>query len=235
VSEEISAGELRADLEAVRSVLSHDLRAPARQLRALIDALLEDCATTLDDAARQYVQRIGSVAQRLDDHLLAVLDYSKLALRDLCSVSLDLSAVVDEVLTRLAKTMEGARLDRQDLEQRVTADPHTLAQVLTHLLANAVKFVHLGETPNITITATRNGSRVRLTVLDRGIGVPVEHRGRIFAMGERLHGEDHYPGHGIGLAFVRRAMERMHGAVGVESGLGEGSAFWIELPAESAP
>jgi len=75
------------------------------------------------------------------------------------------------------------------------------------------------------------GGRVRLWIEDNGIGIAPEHHERIFRVFERLHRATDYPGTGIGLAIVRKAMERMGGSVGVESALGRGSRFWIELPA----
>ena len=85
--------------------------------------------------------------------------------------------------------------------------------------------------PHIRIHAEkRDGSLIRLWVEDNGIGVAGEHRDRIFRVFERLHGRETYPGSGIGLAIVRKSLERMGGSAGVESELGRGSRFWIELP-----
>ena len=104
-------------------------------------------------------------------------------------------------------------------------------QVVLNLVRNAVKFVPAGETPRVQIYANPQGVRVRLIVRDNGIGVDPRHQERIFLPFERLHGADRYPGTGIGLSIVRRAVARMGGRVGVISAVGEGSRFWIELPA----
>jgi signal transduction histidine kinase len=106
----------------------------------------------------------------------------------------------------------------------------TLAQVLANLVANAIKFVPPERTPDVRIQAEPRDGRVRLWVEDNGIGIALEHHERIFRVFERLHRAAEYPGTGIGLAIVRKAMERMGGGSGLESEPGRGSRFWIELP-----
>ena len=116
----------------------------------------------------------------------------------------------------------------------VLGHPESLRQVLTNLLSNAVKFVFPGASPRIRISAQTRESWVRLTVEDNGIGIAPEYHERIFHVFERLHRPELYPGTGIGLAIVHRAVEKMGGRVGVDSELGKGSRFWFELP-EAAP
>src|SRR5205814_410056 len=97
--------------------------------------------------------------------------------------------------------------------------------MLVNLLENALKFVPPEKAPAIRIIAELRGNHWRIWVRDNGIGIANEHQQRIFRIFERLHGIEEYPGTGIGLALVQKAAERMNGAVGVESALGEGSAF----------
>jgi signal transduction histidine kinase len=104
-----------------------------------------------------------------------------------------------------------------------------LVQALTNLLTNAAKFVAQGVDPEVTIRCEIDGPRVRLWVEDNGIGIAPEHHERIFRVFERLHGRDSYPGTGIGLAIVKRAADRMGGSAGVESEVGRGSRFWMDL------
>jgi len=113
----------------------------------------------------------------------------------------------------------------------VLAEPGVLGQVITNLVANAAKFCRRGAIAQIRLHTEIRGDRVRLWVEDDGIGIALEHQSRIFDVFERLRGQDVYPGTGIGLAIVKRGVECMAGTSGVESGLNEGSRFWIELPA----
>ena len=112
----------------------------------------------------------------------------------------------------------------------VTARLGTVVDQLALTLANGIKFVPPDRTPEVRVRAERRDGLVRLWVEDNGIGIAPEHHERIFRVFERLHRSSDYPGTGIGLAIVRKAMERMGGSAGVESELGRGSRFWIELP-----
>jgi len=100
-----------------------------------------------------------------------------------------------------------------------------------NLISNGIKFQKPGVPPEIKITATRMRERmIRISVTDNGIGIQPDHVSRLFKVFERLHGIEQYPGTGIGLAIVKRGSERMGGRCGVESKVGEGSNFWVELP-----
>jgi signal transduction histidine kinase len=103
--------------------------------------------------------------------------------------------------------------------------------MIVDLLENGLKFVTADRAPKIVVNCERRGNMQRIWVRDNGIGIAREHQQKIFRIFERLHGVEAYPGTGIGLALVQKAAERMNGAVGLESAPGEGSSFWIELPA----
>jgi len=131
---------------------------------------------------------------------------------------------------------------------RVQGNLAALTQIISNLLGNAVKFVEKGVKPEVRIWAevlpgrSEVGSpapasgRVRLWFEDNGLGIAPEHHPRIFQMFQRLHHLDQFEGTGVGLAIVRKAVERMGGRAGVESAVGQGSRFWIELkPADALP
>ncbi|KPL15221.1 histidine kinase, partial [candidate division WOR_3 bacterium SM1_77] len=111
----------------------------------------------------------------------------------------------------------------------VMGDHATLVQVLSNLLSNAIKFVQPGVKPGIKIWAEEKNGRVRVWVEDTGIGIAPEYYDRIFRIFERLQGVETYPGTGIGLAIVKKGLERMGGQAGVESTPDRGSKFWVEL------
>jgi signal transduction histidine kinase len=142
-----------------------------------------------------------------------------------------LKSVVVDVLGQMA-----AELQERDAQvivpgplPEVTGHRITLGQVITNLLTNAVKFVSRGAPPQVQVWAEERDRWVRLWIEDNGIGIAPEHHERIFRVFERLHGMETYPGTGIGLAIVRKGVERMGGRVGVESEVGKGSRFWLEL------
>jgi signal transduction histidine kinase len=110
----------------------------------------------------------------------------------------------------------------------------TLAQVIANLLANGMKFVPPERSPTIRVRAERRDGFVRCWIEDNGIGIAPEHHERVFRIFERLHRTEDYPGTGIGLAIVRKGVERMGGRVGLDSTVGAGSRFWVELPGAEA-
>ena len=115
----------------------------------------------------------------------------------------------------------------------VIAHESSLSQAVSNLLSNAVKFVGPGTMPQIQMWTEPRDGRVRLWVADNGIGIKPQYQHRLFGMFERLHPDKQYDGTGIGLAIVRKSVDKMGGRVGVESDGVSGSKFWIELPAAS--
>lgn len=162
-----------------------------------------------------------------------MLAYSRLMREELTLEPVDLNAVLAECSVQLAADIEGtkARIAVAGPLPSVKAHHAALKQAVANLLSNAIKFVRPGVEPRVTVRAECREGRVRLWVEDNGIGIDPKHHGLIFGVFQRLHRVDEYPGTGIGLAIVRKAMERMNGRVGLESEVGGGSRFWIGLPA----
>jgi signal transduction histidine kinase len=227
--------ELRRALNELTSYaysIAHDLRAPLRAVAGLTQLLVDESRDRLLPTSADYAGRIVAAARRMDEMILDLLEYSRIS-RDVYPVQeVDPYETCNDAIHKLT----------EDLHQRssevIVDGPMTtilghqslLREVFVQLLSNAAKFVRAGDTPKIRVRAESKGKAVRIWVEDNGIGIALEYREKIFGVFQRLHQGEDYPGTGMGLAIVRRAIERMEGRCGVESELGSGSRFWIELP-----
>ncbi len=234
---EVALKESNAELEAFAYSVSHDLRAPLRAMQGFAQALLEDCAGELSEEGMGYANRIIAAATRLDILIQDLLLYSRISHTRLDLEPVDTDRIIVEALANLERTMQEtkASVDRIGPFHRVLAHHCTLVQVVGNLLSNALKFVVPGVRPQIRIWMEVVPSGARLFIQDNGIGVAPEYHHRIFRVFERLHGVETYPGTGVGLAIVRKGVERMAGTVGVESRQKAGSCFWVELPLANDP
>jgi signal transduction histidine kinase len=223
--------ERNDELEAFGYSISHDLRAPLRAMQGFSQALLEDCGDRLDAMGKQYAERVVAGSKRMDELIRDLSTYSRVSRAELQLVRVPLTPIAHSALAELSGALRSrnAQVRVDEPLPVVFGHPATLSQVLMNLLCNGLKFVPPERTPELHITAERRNGVVRVWVEDNGIGIAPEHRTRIFRVFERLHSTDDYPGTGIGLAIVRKAVERMGGQVGVESTVGQGSRFWVEL------
>lgn len=222
------------ELESFAYSVSHDLRAPLRAMEGFASALLEDYAEKLDETGRDYANRVVSAAQHMDILIQDLLAYSRLSRSALKPSAVSLDGVLGEVMHQLSSDIQ--KRDAQIRVERplpeVMGDHATLVQVLSNLLSNAIKFVKPGVKPRVNIRAETLSNKVRLWVEDAGIGIAPEYYDRIFRIFERLQGTESYPGTGVGLAIVKKGLERMGGIAGVDSVPGKGSKFWVELRAK---
>ncbi|MHB8454267.1 MAG: PAS domain S-box protein [Acidiferrobacterales bacterium] len=225
-------GESNDELSAFVYMVTHDLRAPLRGMQGLALALLEDYGKTLPDIGQDYARRIIAAAERMEVLIRDLLAYSQVSRAQLKVNATDLADVIDEALNHFEPELgdRRAHIVVQAPMYTVNAHASTLVQIVSNLISNAVKFISAGIEARVRLWAEDRGCYVRLWVEDNGIGIADDDRERIFRAFERLHGIESYSGTGIGLAIVQRGIERMGGSVGVESRIGEGSRFWLELP-----
>ncbi|HEY6852795.1 MAG TPA: HAMP domain-containing sensor histidine kinase, partial [Gemmatimonadales bacterium] len=223
--------ERNEELEAFAYSISHDLRAPLRAMGGFSQALLEDYGERLDATGRQYAERVVAGANTMDQLIRDLLAYSRITRSELRLTNVDLHRAIQSATEQVANDVAArhAHVVVDEPLPPVVGHDTTLAQVLTNLLGNAIKFVAPDRTPEVRVRAEQRNGRVRVWVEDNGIGIAPEHHERIFRVFERLNPADEFPGTGIGLAIVRKGVERMGGRVGVESQPGQGSRFWIEL------
>ena len=224
------------EMSSFTHTIAHDLRAPLRAMSGFSQAMIDDYGAQMDPKCLEFARRVAGSARRMDALIRDLLTYGGLIHVDLHCEPVDL----DFLLRAVMEGMTAEILQRDAVVRLarplgwVNGHHALLVQVMANLVSNGVKFVTPGSSPLVFVRSEKRDRFVRLWVEDNGIGIASEFQDRIFGVFERLHREEEYPGTGIGLAIVRKAVERMGGSSGVESSPGRGSRFWIELP-EAAP
>ncbi len=230
--------ERTADLEAANRELdsfayavSHDLKAPLRGIDGYSRLLEEDYRDRLDEEARLFLRNIRAGTGQMHQLIEDLLNYSRMERRSLQSVPLNLSALVKAVAAeQKSEEQAGIQFSLQVPSLMVRADREGLAVVLRNLLENAVKFSRHAAPPTVSIGARQEEEKAILWVRDNGIGFDMRFHDRIFEIFQRLQRVEEFPGTGVGLALVRKAMQRMGGRVWAESAPGEGATFYLEIP-----
>jgi signal transduction histidine kinase len=220
-------------LESLCYTIAHDLRGPLRAMSGYSDVLVDEYGNVLDASARHYAEQIKSGARRMDQLILDLLRLGRLGSVDMSPANVQLEEIARKVLGPLEQEIraKGADVQIRTPLLPVWANDLMLEQIIANLLSNALKFSRPETAPRVEMWTEEKQEWVRLCIRDNGIGIPPEHVERIFQPFEKLVLGDGDTGTGIGLAIVRKGVERMAGRVGVESNLGKGSCFWIELPA----
>jgi PAS domain S-box-containing protein len=224
-----------AELEAFSYTVSHDLRAPLRSMAGFCQILLEDYqdGKSVDANWKEYVQRIAQASRQMDALIRDLLAFSRLARDKVELAPIDLGPLLNEVIAEMR--LEGTPVTLDGAPGVVVGNRVLLSQIFTNLISNALKFVAAGTGPRVRLISEPGADgAIRTWVEDNGIGIAPEYHEKIFQVFERLNDAASYPGTGIGLAIVRRAVGRMGGRVGVESEEGKGSRFWVELPKAGA-
>lgn len=226
--------ELRAtnsQLEELVYSIAHDLRAPLRAMQGFSKLLVEQFSQELPIEGRQYAERVMRAAERMDAMTLDLLAYGRMARSEVVLGPVSLQKVWQAAAMQCEELIKetNATIEVHEPLPTVRGQAPMLTQVLANLLNNALKFVPDGEHPKVRVRSEEFNGTVRVWVEDEGIGIAPEYRERIFRVFERLD-NSRYKGTGIGLSIVRKGVERMGGRVGVESEVGKGSRFWIDLP-----
>jgi PAS domain S-box-containing protein len=209
---------------------SHDLRSPLRALDGFSEVLLEDCGDALSERNLGYLHRIRAASQHMAELIDALLALSRVGRREVDLRVVDLSAAARAIIDELAE----AEPDREvavsiEPELRARTDEALAEIVLRNLLGNAWKFTSKKEGASIEVGSVRKNDRPAYYVRDDGAGFDQEHAGAMFRPFQRLHGQDEFPGTGIGLATVQRALDKLDGTCWAEGEPGRGATFYFTL------
>jgi PAS domain S-box-containing protein len=228
-------GTRNRELQDFAFVASHDLQEPLRKIRMFSDRLVSRPIVAEDAQARDYLQRSAQAAARMQTLIDDLLQYSRIDSKARSFVQVRLGALLATVVDDLEQRIESAAADlRIGPMPTIEADHTQLRQLFQNLLANALKFRHPERRPCIRVyaqTAHLDGRPAyRISVEDNGIGFDAKYAERIFAPFQRLHSREDYEGTGIGLAIVRRIVDRHRGTVEVDAASGQGATFHVVLP-----
>ncbi len=216
------------EFEEFVSTLAHDVREPLREITAFSQLLAETSAASPDPATAEFLAHIRQGAARIESLSAAVVDYwSGPGESKHCRV--DMEAVLSHALLVKAKILAASNATvTHDPLPAVTGDFELLTKVLRHLIRNALEYSE-SPTPSVHVSCERVDATWRFSVADNGPGIDAAFHERIFGTFKRLHGREH-PGHGLGLAFCRKAIGWHGGRIWVESISDSGSTFYFTLP-----
>ncbi len=223
------------ELETFAYSVAHDLKAPLRGIDGYSRLLLADHLASLDDEGRSFLETIHESSQEMSQLIDDLLEYSRLERREFKSDHVELRPLITSVVEQKKREAIDTPIDfAVDVNGgSVLADPNGLTQSLRNYLDNAVKFTSKVSNPRIEIGSTERADNFLVWVRDNGLGFDMKDHDRIFNIFQRLNPNEDYPGTGIGLAIVRKAMERMGGRAWAESTPGNGATFYLEIPKQS--
>jgi len=218
------------DLEHFSYALGHDMRAPLRAMHGYAELLTAAAQSKFEQEAHDFCKRIMEAAERLDSLVTDSLNYTKILRQQLPNEDVDLTRLLQGIIESYPQfAANPAAITVKGELAPVRGNKALLTHCFSNLLDNALKFVGSEREPNVSIWTEQTLGRVRIWIEDNGIGIRGEDQQRIFGMFQQLNGTK--GGTGVGLSIVCKAVDRMQGTVGVESEVGQGSRFWIELPA----
>ncbi|MFA6442028.1 MAG: ABC transporter substrate binding protein [Sterolibacterium sp.] len=223
------------ELEAFSSSVSHDLRAPLRAIDGFSHLLTEEYGSRFDEEGRRYLDLISRNAVRMGDLISDLLEFSRMSRREIALASVDMTALAREVFeeVRGAASERNIVLSLGDLPP-ARGDEAMIRQVLVNLLANAVKFTAQQTEAVVEVTGVTDGNENIYGVKDNGVGFDMQYADKLFCVFQRLHAANEFRGTGIGLAIVKRIVERHGGRVWAEGKAGDGATFYFSLPPAAA-
>ncbi|MGH8474022.1 MAG: sensor histidine kinase, partial [Gammaproteobacteria bacterium] len=219
------------ELEAFSYSVSHDLRAPLRHIDGFTGLLERHIEPTLDDKGRRYVKTISEAAKQMGTLIDELLSFSRIGRAELRRATVPLQRLVDEVRCTLEPETAGREISWAIGALPVAqGDPQLLRLVVQNLIANALKYSRPNRRARIEIAVSRACDEIIFSIRDNGVGFDMRYVDRLFGVFQRLHGGAEFEGTGIGLANVKRIVQRHGGRVWAEGAVGEGACFYFSLP-----
>lgn len=223
---------LNRELEAFSYSVSHDLRAPLRHIDGFAQMLRKNSVGALDEKSTRYLGVIGDSAKRMGNLIDDLLAFSRMGRREISDVVVDTGALIREIIAELETDLRGRSIEWSiaDLPQ-IRGDSAMLRVVWVNLISNAVKYTRPKEAARIEIGFENNSSTETIFYIrDNGVGFDMQYADNLFGVFQRLHRDAEFEGTGIGLASVRRVINRHGGRTWAEGQLNEGASFYFSIP-----
>jgi PAS domain S-box-containing protein len=224
--------KINKELRTFTYSVSHDLKAPLRGIDGYSRLLQESYNQDLNEEARFFIKNIREASEQMNQLIEDLLIYAKLEKSSLCKIEINIKTFVKNLL-KLYKT----EIDRNNIKVNldfdeciIHTDQNSFALVLRNVIENSIKFTGKIESPEITVGILKEKATKTLFIKDNGIGFDMKYHDKIFDIFQRLHRIEEYPGTGIGLALVGKAMEKIGGSIWAESQPGKGATFYLKLP-----
>jgi len=216
------------ELERFAYIASHDLQEPLRKVQAFGDRLGKKYADVLGENGLMYLERMQDASARMRVLIQDLLSYSRVTSKEEPFESIDLNVIVKNVISDLEIRIEETKAKvTVDELPRIKADPLQMRQLFQNLVGNALKFQREGATPVIDINFEEQNGKLLISVKDNGVGFDKQYAEKVFEVFQRLHGRSEFEGTGMGLAIVRKIVERHGGTISAESKENEGATFKI--------
>ena len=220
------------ELEAFSYSVAHDLRAPLRGIDGFTQLVLEQSVAELGEEARGHLHRVRAAAQRMSKLIDDLLELAHVVRSDCLRQEIDLSALAEEIDAELRTANPERQVQFLNHPGVVVCGDPTLLRVLLHnLLSNAWKFTGPVANARVEFGAGPTNGEETYFVRDNGVGFDMQHAGQLFGVFQRMHHAREFPGNGIGLAIVQRAVQRHGGHAWAEAKPGAGATFWFTLGA----
>ncbi len=219
------------ELESFSYSISHDLRAPLRSVNGFADILKEDYGNELDEEANRLLDIIKNSGLKMGELIDDILAFSRLGRKELSKSNINMTTLFTEVKDEISNEYKDHKSEIQiDNLESISGDNALIRQVIVNLLSNAFKYSTESEIIKIKISSELKEGQVIYSVSDKGVGFDMKYHEKLFGVFQRLHSNSQFEGTGVGLAIVKRIIEKHGGEIWAESVIGNGSTFYFSLP-----
>ncbi|MBI4852906.1 MAG: GAF domain-containing protein [Acidobacteria bacterium] len=235
--------QANSELEAFSYSVSHDLRTPLRHISGFIELLQNNESSNISEKSKRYINIISESSKKMGTLIDELLSFSQMGKADICSTEIELNPMVEEVIRNQTEMLEKTNITWViGALPTIKADFAMLEVVLNNLISNAIKYTSTKSEPRVEIgfltskpenegnKGNKGNEQEIIFIHDNGVGFDMQYAEKLFGVFQRLHNDNEFKGIGIGLATVKRIIERHNGRVWAESELGKGTTFYFSLP-----